>query len=205
MPEETEDSLPSEEDTQPTVSGAEENAPVEDLLTVKDRRIQELTDTLKRTQAEFENYKKRVNREWSEKTKLAGERIVGDLLAVLDTFDKALERTNDADDAAAQSDGLEGIRRQLLQTLQRAGLREMDSRAPFDPFKHEALMREETDDGDDGVILEVFQKGYMMGDKVIRTAKVRVSAKKRMDEADAAVEAEGVSDHHDDQHEEENE
>ncbi len=201
MPDEMEESLPSEEDTQPTGSDAKENVSVEDVLTAKDRQIQELTDTLKRTQAEFENYKKRVNREWSEKSKLAGERIVGDLLAVLDTFDKALERTDVADDATPQSNGLEGIHKQLLQILQRTGLKEIDTRAPFDPFMHEALMREEQDDGDDGTILEVFQKGYMMGPKVIRTAKVKVSANKRRDE----VEAENVSNRHDDQHEEENE
>ncbi|MGB2581358.1 MAG: nucleotide exchange factor GrpE [Thermoplasmata archaeon] len=201
MPDEMEDSLPSEEDTQPTGSDAKENLSVEDVLTAKDRQIQELTDTLKRTQAEFENYKKRVNREWSEKSKLAGERIVGDILAVLDTFDKALERADGADDATAQSNGLEGIHKQLLQILQRTGLKEIDTRAPFDPFMHEALMREEQDDGDDSTILEVFQKGYMMGAKVIRTAKVKVSANKRRDE----VEAENVSNRHDDQHEEENE
>lgn len=201
MPDEMENSLPSEEDTQPTGSDAKENLSVEDVLTARDRQIQELTDTLKRTQAEFENYKKRVNREWSEKSKLAGERIVGDILAVLDTFDKALEKTDGVDDATAQSNGLEGIHKQLLQILQRTGLKEIDTRAPFDPFMHEALMREEQDDGDDGTILEVFQKGYMMGAKVIRTAKVKVSAKKRRDE----VEAENVSNRHDDQHEEENE
>jgi molecular chaperone GrpE len=201
MPDEMEDSLPSEEDNQPTGSDAKENLSVEDVLTARDRQIQELTDTLKRTQAEFENYKKRVNREWSEKSKLAGERIVGDILAVLDTFDKALEKTDGADDATAQSNGLEGIHKQLLQILQRTGLKEIDTRAPFDPFMHEALMREEQDDGDDGTILEVFQKGYMMGTTVIRTAKVKVSAKKRRDE----VEAENVSNRHDDQHEEENE
>jgi molecular chaperone GrpE len=198
MPEEMEDALPSEEDTQPTGGDAKGNVSVEDALTAKDRQIQDLTDTLKRTQAEFENYKKRVNREWSEKSRLAGERIVGDLLAVLDTFDKALERTDRADDVNSRSDGLEGIHKQLLQTLQRAGLKEIDTHAPFDPFMHEALMREELDDGDDGTILEVFQRGYILGPKVIRTAKVKVSAKKRRDEIDA-VEAESVSNQHDDQ------
>ncbi len=199
MPERTEDALPPEEDRQSTDSEAKADISV-DVLAAKDQQIQELTDTLKRTQAEFENYKKRVNREWSERTKLAGERIVGDLLAVLDTFDKALERADEADDTTALSEGLEGIHRQLLQTLQRANLREIDTRAPFDPFMHEALMREERDDGDDGTILEVFQKGYMMGPKVIRTAKVKVSTKKRRNE----VEAENGTSQHDDQHEVEN-
>lgn len=202
MPEETEGALPPEEEPQPTGSDSKADLSV-DVLTAKDQLIQELTDTLKRTQAEFENYKKRVSREWSEKTRLAGERIVGDLLAVLDTFDKALERAAEADDGTAQSDGLEGIHKQLLQTLQKTGLMEIDTRTPFDPFMHEALMREELDDEDEGTILEVFQKGYMMGAKVIRTAKVKVSTKKRIAEVDD-IGTESVPKQHDDQHEGEN-
>jgi molecular chaperone GrpE len=199
LPEKTEDALPSDEDSQPVNGGDRENGAT-GLLAEKERQIQELTDTLKRTQAEFENYKKRMERDWSERTKLAGERIVADLLAVLDTFDKAEESAVKAGDAAVQSDGLRSIRMQLLQTLQRAGLREIDTRAPFDPFMHEALMREELEEGEDGTILEVFQKGYMMGPKVIRTAKVKVSARRRSDEGEPGGADAAPTQYHD-QHE----
>jgi molecular chaperone GrpE len=155
---------------------------------------------MKRTQAEFENYKKRVERDWSERVRLAGERIVADLLSVLDTFDKAEDSAVNAGGGGVQLDGLRNIHRQLLQTLQRAGLKEIDSRGSFDPFMHEALMREECEDGEDGTILEVFQKGYMMGPKVIRTAKVKVSARRQAGK-DEPVEADTVTTQDDNQHE----
>jgi molecular chaperone GrpE len=149
-----------------------------DLIAQKDRQIDELTETLKRLQAEFENFKKRSEREWSERTMLAGERVITELLPVLDTFDKALQSTKDGVDAKALRSGLTGIHKQLMTALQREGLREIKTDGKLDPFKHEALMREEDEDGDDGKILEVFQKGYMLGPRVIRTAKVKVSKKK---------------------------
>ncbi len=186
MPEEAEDSLPQEQDSaQPDQAKGESAA---ERLDAVDRRIDELTDALKRTQAEFENYKKRVEREWTERTKLAAERLVTELLATLDTLDKAEE--------ADGSEGIRGIRRQLVQTLQRAGLKEVDTSASFDPFMHEAMMREERDDEDDGTILEVFQKGYMMGPKVIRTAKVKVSTRHESRQSDGEA-AEGADDDQD--------
>lgn len=158
-----------------------EDAPQKEEASAKaaamEEQIAELTDSLKRTQAEFENYKKRVEREWDQRTKLAGERVITDLLAVLDTLDKAVEDTGNCRDAEALSEGMRGIRKQFVQTLQRAGLRTIPTDGPFDPFLHDALMREEMD-GEDGRILEVFQKGYRLGDKVIRAAKVKISARK---------------------------
>ena len=149
-----------------------------DLIAQKDKQIDELTETLKRLQAEFENFRKRSEREWSERTIFAGERVIAELLPVLDTFDKALQNTKDGVDAKALRSGLTGIHKQLMTALQREGLREIKTDGKLDPFKHEALMREEAEDGDDGKILEVFQKGYMLGPKVIRTAKVKVSKKR---------------------------
>lgn len=173
MPEEAEDSLPPQQGSASPDDGTKAETLAE-RLDAKDRRIVELTDTLKRTQAEFENYKKRIERDWTERTKLAAERIVADLLAILDTLDKAEEAAK-GHDGATQLDGIGNIRRQFVQTLQRAGLKEIDTSVSFDPFMHEALMREERDDEDEGTILEVFQKGYVMGGKVIRTAKVKVA------------------------------
>jgi len=94
---------------------------------------------------------------------------------VMDTFDKALEDAAKGDYPKQLRKGLEGIHRQLLQTLQRQGLREIRTEGDFDPFEHEALVREEREDIGDGRILEVYQKGYAVGPKVIRPAKVKVS------------------------------
>ena len=171
MPDDTEESLNSEG----AEDAAESEASAGGSRDAKDVRIEELTDTVKRTQAEFENYKKRIEREWAERARLAGERVIVDLLAVLDTLDKAVEDARDGAGDGPGDAGLEGIRRQLLQTLQRAGLKEIATNGRFDPFMHEALMREQTDDGDEGRILEVFQKGYTLGPKVIRAARVKVA------------------------------
>ncbi|MGD9963392.1 MAG: nucleotide exchange factor GrpE [Thermoplasmata archaeon] len=159
-----------------------EETPPSDPVAERDRRIEELTDDLKRLQAEFENYKKRVAKEGSERSRVGAEAVVRDLLAVMDTFDKALEDAGKNDYPKQLKKGLEGIHRQLLQTLQRQGLREIETDGAFDPFEHEAMNREERDDVEDGSILEVYQKGYALGPKVIRTAKVRVSKTPETDE-----------------------
>jgi molecular chaperone GrpE len=172
MPDNTEDSLPSKGAEQPSNDEASEHDE-RAVPAVMDKRVEELTDLVKRTQAEFENFRKRVEREWTEKSRLAAERVIVDLLAILDTLDKAIESTHN--NAEGQAIGLEGIRKQLMQVLQRSGMKEIDTEGPFNPFLHEALMREETTDEEDGQILEVFQKGYMLGPKVIRAARVKVS------------------------------
>ena len=172
MPDDTGDSLPSEEAAKAPDSRTSVHASQE-ALAVKDAKIEELTDTVKRVQAEFENYRKRTDREWAERSKLAGEGVILDLLPVLDTLDNAVAEADV--ESGVDGDGLKGIRKQLLQTLQRAGLREIPTDGPFDPFLHEAMMKEETESGEAGRILEVFQKGYMLGPKVIRAARVKVS------------------------------
>ena len=153
-------------------------APPADPVAERDRRIEELTDDLKRLQAEFENYKKRAAKEVAERSRAGAEGVVRDLLAVVDTFDKALEDAGKNGYPEPLMKGLHGIHRQLIQALRRQGLREVSTDGGFDPFEHEAMMREELDDGEDGAILEVYQKGYAIGPKVIRTAKVKVSKRR---------------------------
>lgn len=147
----------------------------ESAMAAKERRVEELTGDLKRVQADFENYKKRTEKEWAERSKMTTQRLMTDLLAVLDSFDKALEDKNDSEGPEVLRNGLEGLHRQLLQVLQREGLREIKTEGRFDPFLHEALMREEREDVEDGQILEVYQKGYQIGSRPIRPARVKVA------------------------------
>ena len=151
--------------------------PSKDLAT-KDEEIAELTDTLKRLQADFENFKKRNEKDWTERVKVANQQLIVDLLPVLDSFDKAIEDAKNNSDAAAIKKGLEGLHKQFLRTLQRGGLKEIGTVGKFDPFVHEALMREEKEDLEDGDILEVFQKGYMLNSRPIRPARVKVAKRK---------------------------
>lgn len=161
---------------EPEPSPAEEQKG-SDLLAMKDKEIAELTDTLKRLQADFENFKKRYEKDWNERVRLANHGLIYNLLAVLDSFDKALEDARKNDDPASLRQGLEGLRRQFVQTLQREGLKEISTSGKFDPFVHEALMSEQRDDVEEGTILEVFQKGYALGQNTLRPAKVKVARK----------------------------
>jgi molecular chaperone GrpE len=160
--------------------GAANKTLSDDSATDKDKRIADLTDDLKRLQAEFENFKKRTEKEWAERSKIATQRLVTDLLGVLDSFDKALEDTDDDGDKNGHKAGLQRLWKQLLQILQREGLKEIKAEGKFDPFIHEALTKEEREDVEDGRILEVYQKGYALGQRTLRPARVKVAKKKEL-------------------------
>ncbi len=182
-------------------SDSDEKDPrIQDPASELDRRIEDLTDTLLRLQADFDNYKKRIAKEWNERARIAAEGLMRDLLPILDTFDKAFEDPQKTKASDHDRKGLEGIHRQLLQTLQRQGLREIRTDCRFDPFEHEALMRAESEDADDGKILEVYQKGYSLGGKVIRPSKVKVA--KRIEPVEIT---EPDNDNHDNSDDEESE
>jgi len=167
--------------------GSVKEAHKTDATALKDKQIADLTDDLKRLQAEFENFKKRTEKEWSERSKIATQRLMTDLLAVLDSFDKALEETKEDCDKDSLEAGLDRLHKQLLQTLQREGLKEIKAEGMFDPFMHEALMTEERDDVEEGQILEVYQKGYSLGQKPLRPARVKVAKKKELEGNEAEV------------------
>ena len=176
----------AEEETEENSSddGGSELIPpaVQKTVDEKDRKIAELTDDLKRLQAEFENFKKRNEKEWSERVKFANQWIIADLLMVLDSFDKAMEDTKECSGANSLKDGVQRVQRQFMQILEREGLKEIDTKGKFDPFLHEAIMREERDDVEDGKILEVYQKGYVLGNKALRPAKVKVAKRAELEQ-----------------------
>jgi molecular chaperone GrpE len=175
--------MADEEPPNETEAEAEEEAqPEEDPLTKKDKEIAQLTDDLKRVQADFENFKKRVEKESAERIRLANQRLITDLLPVLDSFDKAFEDARKYSDPESLRKGLEGLRNQMIHILQGEGLKEIRAEGRLDPFVHEALMREERDDVEDGKILEVYQKGYSLRSRPIRTAKVKVARMKEPEE-----------------------
>lgn len=130
-------------------------------------------DTARRLQADFDNYRKRSQREAEEYRKYACASIVQDLLTVVDDLDRALASAQ-PDDVLTQ--GVRGVRSNLMKVLEANGLKEIPADGKFDPNYHESLC---TVDGDeDGMIAEVFQKGYSLNGKVLRYAKVKVTKKK---------------------------
>jgi molecular chaperone GrpE len=136
----------------------------------------ELVDTLRRVQADFENYRKRVLREQTTLVERATERLVEDLLPVLDSFDGALGSFGGGDSPEHEKlrNGVQGIHSQLVAVLQKAGLERIEADgALFDPNEHEAVMQ------DDGTgephVAETMRSGYRLKGRVVRPAMVRVT------------------------------
>ena len=144
------------------------------IIEEKTQKIEELTDTLKRLQAEFENYKKWNAKEKTEFVKYAHADIVEKILPVLDSFEIALKNTGDKEKFV---DGVKIIYAQLHSILEAEGLKPIKAAGEkFDPYRHEVLMKEESEKPEE-TILEEFQKGYMLNNRVIRHSKVKISGK----------------------------
>lgn len=137
-------------------------------------KIEELTDDLQRLQAEFENYRKRIEREKEEFAKYAKAEMIAKLLHVLDTFEIALKSTKDTEKFTK---GMEMVYAQFLSALEAEGLRPIHAVGKqFDHNLHEVMLKQKSD-REEGIILEELQKGYMLKDRVLRYAKVKVSEK----------------------------
>ena len=137
-----------------------------------------LQDRLLRRQAEFENYKKRVERERSEHIQSATVELIRELLGVLDSFDLAIR--NAASQGSAGEDmlrGLDLVYKQLLDTLGRFGLKVIEAKGqPFDPNFHQAISTVPSDDVPENTVVEEFRRGYTLNGKLLRAAMVAVSA-----------------------------
>ena len=140
----------------------------------KDKKIAELTDSLQRLQAEFENYKKYVEKQSCDFKKYAKADVILEILPILDSFELALKNTSNKEEFVK---GVELIYSQLFSTLEKEGLQQIKAEGhKLDPIKHEVLLKEKSDKEED-TIIEELQKGYTLGDKVIRHSKVKVSRK----------------------------
>ena len=169
----------AEEDTQESEETAEEAADSgkesgeEKEEEVKEEGKEE-SDDLRylRLMADFQNYKKRVEKEKRDLYSYANEKIMGDLLTVMDNFERALE--HDADETFKE--GIEMIFKQLQDVLEKSGLAEIPALGEeFDPNVHSAVMTEETEDYESGKVSGVMQKGYTLNGKVIRPSMVKVA------------------------------
>jgi len=138
--------------------------------------IAELTDSLQRLQAEFENYKKRIDKEKQEFLKYSKADIIDKILPTLDTFEIALKSAQDKEKFVK---GMEMVFAQLFSTLEAEGLKPIDCLGKrFDHNLHEVMMKQESDK-EEGIVLDELQKGYMLNDKVLRHSKVKISEKKK--------------------------
>lgn len=166
-----------------TVETEEMPKPEESVMTLEEcrcrldeehGRAEEYYGRLLRLQADFENYRRRTQKEKEDLWKYASEQLIISLLPVLDNLDRALVARDD--DPVRVVEGVEMIYRQLQDILTREGLSSIPAAGEeFDPALHEAMMQQETDQYPDNTVLEELQKGYLLKDKVIRPAMVKVA------------------------------
>ena len=148
-------------------------AELEERLVEAERERDERTDDLKRVAAEFENYRKRVARDQQSLAARAHERLVKELLPVLDDLERALQAAAEHEEAQLE-EGVKLVHRELQEALAKEGLSEIETNGHFDPNVHEALLSQPSE-REEGAILDVLQKGYRLGDRVLRPARVVVS------------------------------
>lgn len=135
-----------------------------------------LKDQLLRKVAEFDNYKKRTERDFYDRVQNANERLIGSLLPVLDDFERSLAHASDANNTESLLEGVELVYKKMYSLLEKEGLKPLDAIGhDFDPDKHDALMQVESKDHDSGTIVDEHLKGYQLNDKVLRHSQVIVA------------------------------
>jgi molecular chaperone GrpE len=154
----------------------EAEAPSEEVvaLTAAIRERDEYLDALQRLKAEFDNYRKRVARDQQELAARAHERLVKELIPVLDDLERALAAAV-AHEEGKLEEGVGLVHRALADALTREGLVEIETSGRFDPHTQEALLAQPSE-AEEGTVIEVLQKGYKLGERVLRPARVVISA-----------------------------
>ena len=137
-------------------------------------QIDELNDRLLRLTADYDNFRKRSQREKNESRQFANQHLLEKQLPVLDNFEMALTASENADPAI--QDGVQMIYDQFLSVLKDAGVEEIDAEGePFDPNIHEAISQQETTEVEEGTVVQQVQRGYKLNDRLVRPARVVVS------------------------------
>ncbi len=162
-------------------------SPVSDdlLAKIKDESTS-LKDQLLRKQADFDNFRKRMFRERDDAIRYANSSLISDLVDIIDNFERALKSADESEDFSAFKEGIVLIEEQFTGMLERKwGLKRFESAGEeFDPQKHEAILMEESEEYEEPVVLEDYQKGYMLHDRILRHAKVKVAKPKEKPSSD---------------------
>lgn len=140
------------------------------------KELSDLKDQYLRKAADFENYRKRMQKEREESLRYANQNILQDLVGIIDDFERAIKSSESSRDFDGFHQGILLIEQQLVSTLERKyGLKRLESLGqPFNPDHHEAIARLDGPDGDNLVVVEEYQRGFHLHDRVLRTAKVKV-------------------------------
>jgi molecular chaperone GrpE len=149
---------------------------LKERLSKSEEQTKELEDRLLRLAAEFDNYRKRTAKEFGYLVKNANENLILQLLDTLDNFQRALDSAKTSNDYENFHKGVELIYIHMKDILTKEGLKEIEAIGkPFDPNFHEAVNQAESDEYDEGIVMEELSKGYMLNDRLLRASKVVVS------------------------------
>lgn len=173
-----EDAMPVDEDAaveadSETTGADEEN---QELVRLQ-AELQDAQERILRAQADFDNFRRRTRQDKEDLAKYASSKVITGILPVMDNFERALAVSKDAQDFDSLFKGVEMIFRQMEQVLEQEGVSAMDTVGqPFNPEFHQAIMQVDSDEHEEGIIVEEVMKGYVLKDKVLRPAMVKVSS-----------------------------
>lgn len=154
----------------------EEFLETKEIAQENDKLSKEYLGHLERLQADFENFKKRQEKKQKEFIEFANEKLLNDLLSVVDNLERALDSTENEKNTKAIKEGIENTLKGFYNILKKEGVMPMKSVGHrFDPYRHEAVMKTETDKHSEDIVTEEFQKGYYIKSKVLRPAMVKVA------------------------------
>ncbi len=149
---------------------------LEDELESARREAAAHLDTAQRLQADFDNYRKRVVRDAEDAAKRAGQRVIGEMLPVLDNLERALAHVESGGDGVQLTEGVRMVLQQVLDVFAKEGVERIDPLGqPFDPNEHQAVGQVARDDVPEGTVVDMYQAGYRMHGRIIRPASVVVS------------------------------
>lgn len=157
---------------------AEERTVEELIQSLEDTKklADEYLDRLQRLQAEFDNYKKRLDREKAEFIEYANANLISELIDVMENLERGINSAKESDDKASIVRGMELVYTTFKDILESKGLKPIEAEGlKFDPYYHEAMMKTPTDEYPNNTVIEEFQRGYRIKDRIVRYSKVRVS------------------------------
>ena len=186
------DTASADTDAEGSPENPQENAEVPSLtdqLLEKDEELHALNDKYLRLAAEFDNYKRRVQRDQQDTIRFANEKLFKDLLPTLDNLERALQSGREQDRIEGLLEGVDLTYKHFLDTLQKMGIKQVSSVGEvFDPAKHQAVGQVESTTIPENVIVDEYQKGYFVHDRILRPAMVTVAKTKEADNGEGQQE-----------------
>ena len=177
-----EETVQTEESEEPVQEDAEEKTSEKKGLFAKkkkdkkDEKIEELTDRVKRQMAEFDNFRKRTEKEKASMYQIGAREVIEKILPVVDNFERGLATVPEEDATNPYAEGLEKIYKQLMTVLDELGVKAIEAVGQeFNPDFHNAVMHVEDEDAGENVVVEEFQKGYLYKEQVVRHSMVKVA------------------------------